>query len=136
MPILRSTGPRPRAAARCRFFEPEMDAQMQERRSLERDLRSALRSKQFELHYQPIVDLKSSRINGCEALIRWRHPDSGAWLRPSQFIPLAEEIGLHRAAWRMGIRQACAVAATWPDALKVAVNLSPASSAAPASSTW
>ena len=106
-----------------RFFEPEMDAQMQERRSLERDLRCALSSKQFELHYQPIVDLKSSRINACEALIRWRHPDRGL-VAPSQFIALAEEIGCIVPLGEWAIREACAVAATWPDALKVAVNLS------------
>jgi diguanylate cyclase (GGDEF)-like protein len=106
-----------------RFFEPEMDAQMQERRSLERGLRCALSSKQFELHYQPIVDLKSNRINACEALIRWRHPDRGL-VAPSHFIALAEEIGCIVPLGEWAIREACAVAATWPDALKVAVNLS------------
>ncbi|HEU0059921.1 MAG TPA: EAL domain-containing protein [Hyphomicrobiaceae bacterium] len=106
-----------------RFFEPEMDAQMQARRSTERDLRLALGAGQFELHYQPIVDLASNCINAFEALIRWRHPEKGL-IAPSQFIALAEEIGCIVALGEWALREACAVAATWPDGLKVAVNLS------------
>jgi predicted signal transduction protein with EAL and GGDEF domain len=106
-----------------RFFEPEMDAQMQARRSMERDLRLALAAGQFELHYQPIVDLASNRINAFEALIRWRHPEKGL-IAPSQFVALAEEIGCIVALGEWALGEACRVAATWPDALKVAVNLS------------
>jgi diguanylate cyclase (GGDEF)-like protein len=107
-----------------RFFEPDMDAQMQARRVLEQDLRKALAGGQFELHYQPVVDLGSHRISGCEALVRWRHPERGI-VSPATFIPLAEEIGLIVPLGEWVIRQACATAARWPGDLKVAVNLSP-----------
>jgi EAL domain-containing protein (putative c-di-GMP-specific phosphodiesterase class I) len=108
-----------------RFFEAEMDAQNQERRTMERDLRSALVAAQFELHYQPIVNLASNEITAFEALIRWRHPEKGL-VPPTTFIPLAEETGFIVALGEWAIRQACATAATWPDDLKVAVNLSAA----------
>src|SRR5262245_9772423 len=108
-----------------RFFEPEMDAQMQERRNMERDLRAALPAGQFELHYQPIVDLGSNTISAFEALIRWRHPDKGL-IPPGLFIGLAEEIGFIVPLGAWVLRKACATAATWPDNPKVAVNLSPA----------
>jgi diguanylate cyclase (GGDEF)-like protein len=108
-----------------RFFEAEMDAQMQERRNMERDLRAALSAGQFELHYQPIVNLESNGISAFEALIRWRHPERGL-IPPGLFIPLAEEIGFIVPLGAWVLRQACATAAAWPDELKVAVNLSPA----------
>jgi diguanylate cyclase (GGDEF)-like protein len=108
-----------------RFFEPEMDAQMQERRSMESDLRLALVEGQFELHYQPVVNLESNEISGFEALIRWHHPEKGL-VPPGTFIPLAEEIGLIVPIGEWVIRQACTTAATWPEDLKIAVNLSPA----------
>src|SRR5262249_6093510 len=104
---------------------PGMDAQVQERRAMEYDMRKALLAGQFELHYQPVVNLQSNKVSGLEALIRWRHPERGL-MSPAQFIPLAEEIGfiVPLAAWV--IRQACAAAARWPDDVKVAVNLSAA----------
>jgi diguanylate cyclase (GGDEF)-like protein len=108
-----------------RFFEPGMDAQMQARRVLERDLREALAHGEFELHYQPIVELASNTISGFEALIRWRHPDKGT-VSPATFIPLAEETGLIVPIGEWAIRQACATAALWPADLRIAVNLSPA----------
>jgi diguanylate cyclase (GGDEF)-like protein len=108
-----------------RFFEPEMDAQMQARRDLEYDLRKALVAGEFELHYQPVVNLESNAITGFEALLRWRHPERGM-LSPGAFIPLAEEIGLIIPLGEWVLRNACATAASWPDDLKVAVNLSPA----------
>jgi diguanylate cyclase (GGDEF)-like protein len=108
-----------------RFFEPEMDAQMQARRELESDLRKALSANEFELHYQPVVDLASNEISGLEALIRWRHPSKGM-VAPNMFIPLAEEIGLIIPLGEWVLRQACATAALWPAQLKIAVNLSPA----------
>jgi EAL domain-containing protein (putative c-di-GMP-specific phosphodiesterase class I) len=107
------------------FFEAAMDAQMQERRSMEVDLRRALAAGQFELYYQPIVSLATNEISGFEALIRWRHPTKGLIL-PSAFIPLAEEIGFIVPLGEWAVRQACATAATWPGHIKVAVNLSPA----------
>jgi diguanylate cyclase (GGDEF)-like protein len=107
-----------------RFFERQMDAHMQERHALERDLRKALIAGQFELYYQPIIDLASNDINGFETLIRWRHPERGL-VPPDKFIPLAEEIGLIIPIGEWVIREACAVAAKWPEDLKIAVNLSP-----------
>jgi diguanylate cyclase (GGDEF)-like protein len=107
-----------------RFFEPDMDAEMQERRVLERDLRQALTAGQFELHYQPIVNLASNEISGFEALIRWRHPDKGL-ISPATFVPFAEETGFIVPLGEWAIRQACATAVTWPGEFKVAVNLSP-----------
>jgi diguanylate cyclase (GGDEF)-like protein len=107
-----------------RFFEQEMDAQMQARRELESDLRKALAGGEFELYYQPVVDLASSAMTGLEALIRWRHPSKGM-ISPETFIPLAEEIGLIVPIGEWALRQACTRAAQWPSHLKIAVNLSP-----------
>jgi diguanylate cyclase (GGDEF)-like protein len=108
-----------------RFFEPAMDLQMQTRRIMERDLRKALPAGEFELYYQPVVNLKSSEISGFEALIRWNHPDKGI-VSPAAFIPLAEEIGFIVPIGEWVVRQACATAAQWPGDLHVAVNISAA----------
>jgi diguanylate cyclase (GGDEF)-like protein/PAS domain S-box-containing protein len=107
-----------------RFFEPAMDARLQERRRLELDLRRALANAEFELYYQPLVDAQSSRIIGFEALLRWNHPDRGL-VSPADFIPLAEEIGLIVPLGEWVLREACREAASWPGRVKVAVNLSP-----------
>ncbi|MGI9381811.1 MAG: putative bifunctional diguanylate cyclase/phosphodiesterase [Methyloligellaceae bacterium] len=107
-----------------RFFEPEMDARMKARRELELDLRKALEAGEFELHYQPLLSLRSKEVSGFEALLRWRHPERGL-IAPLEFIPLAEEIGLIVPLGEWVIRQACAEATNWPDDVKVAVNLSP-----------
>ena len=106
-----------------RFFEPAMDLQMQTRRIMEQDLRKALPAGEFELHYQPVVNLASKEISGFEALIRWNHPSKGM-ISPADFIPLAEEIGFIVPMGEWVIRQACATAAQWPDDLHVAVNIS------------
>ena len=106
-----------------RFFEPVMDLQMQTRRIMEQDLRKALPAGEFELHYQPVVNLASKEISGFEALIRWNHPTKGM-ISPADFIPLAEEIGFIVPMGEWVIRQACATAAQWPDDLHVAVNIS------------
>lgn len=108
-----------------RFFEPEMDARLQARRMLEVELRAALQLQQFELHYQPLMDLRSSAVLGFEALIRWRHPGRGL-VPPLEFIPLAEEIGLIVPIGEWVLREACSEAAAWPDDIVVAVNVSPA----------
>ena len=108
-----------------RFFEPDMDLQMQARRALEQDLRKALTAGEFELHYQPAINLSNDEISGFEALIRWHHPQKGM-VSPAAFIPLAEETGLIVPIGDWVIRQACATAAQWPADLKIAVNLSPA----------
>jgi diguanylate cyclase (GGDEF)-like protein len=107
-----------------RFFGPEMDAQMQARHLMEHDLRNALPAGEFELHYQPVVNLESNEISGVEALIRWRHPEKGI-IPPSAFIPVAEEIGFIVPLGEWVIRQACATAAKWPGDVRIAVNLSP-----------
>ena len=108
-----------------RFFEAEMDARMQARRSLELDLRKALAMHEFELVYQPQMNLETDELVGCEALIRWNHPTRGL-VSPADFIPLAEEIGLIVPIGEWVVRTACAEAARWPEGLSVAVNLSPA----------
>jgi diguanylate cyclase (GGDEF)-like protein len=108
-----------------RFFEPAMDLQMQTRRVMEQELRRALAAGEFELYYQPVVDLASNEIMGFEALIRWNHPKHGV-VAPAAFIPLAEEIGFIIPIGEWVIRQACATAARWPGDLRVAVNISAA----------
>jgi diguanylate cyclase (GGDEF)-like protein len=107
-----------------RYFEHEMDARMKLRRTLEVDLRKALVNNEFELHYQPLVRLADNKISGCEALLRWYHPERGL-VSPTEFIPVAEETGLINAIGEWVLRQACAEAATWPDDVKVAINVSP-----------
>jgi diguanylate cyclase (GGDEF)-like protein len=108
-----------------RFFEPELDRRMHARRNLERDMRSALADGEFELHYQPFVNVKSGEISGFEALLRWHHPQRGL-IMPGEFIPLAEETGLIAPLGEWVLRAACAEAAKWPVDLKIAINLSPA----------
>jgi diguanylate cyclase (GGDEF)-like protein len=108
-----------------RFFEPEMDQLMQERRDLERDMRSSLVNSEFELYYQPFVNLKTNEISGCEALLRWHHPKRGL-ISPADFIPLAEETGLIVPLGEWVLRTACNEAAGWPAQFRIAVNLSPA----------
>ena len=115
----------------CRYFEPAMDAQLQERRRLELDLRRALAEAEFELYYQPQIDTTYHRITGFEALLRWNHSERGV-VSPADFIPLAEEIGLIIPLGEWVIHQACREAAGWPEEVKVAVNLSPAQFKSPA----
>jgi diguanylate cyclase (GGDEF)-like protein/PAS domain S-box-containing protein len=107
-----------------RFFEREMDRQAQKRRDMELDLRRAFANGEFELHYQPLVDLAADRISGFESLLRWRHPEKGM-ISPAEFIPIAEDIGLIVSLGEWVLREACTEAAKWPADIKVAVNLSP-----------
>jgi diguanylate cyclase (GGDEF)-like protein len=106
-----------------RLFKPEMTARAIERMQIERDLRRALANREFELHYQPIVSLADDRIVAVEALARWRHPQRGL-VSPTEFIPIAEEVGLIDALGEWAVRTACAEAATWPNDVRVAVNVS------------
>ena len=108
-----------------RFFERDMDARMQARRALEIDLRRAVAKGEFEVYYQPIVDVKTGMISSCEALVRWRHPQRGM-VAPMEFIPIAEETGLIVPLGEWVLRQACAEAANWPRDVRLAVNVSPA----------
>jgi diguanylate cyclase (GGDEF)-like protein/PAS domain S-box-containing protein len=110
--------------ATYRFFEPEMDAHLQARRTLEIDLREALPKGQFEVFYQSLVNLETGQITGFEALVRWRHPTRGL-VAPGVFIPVAEEMGLITNIGEWVLRQACADAMEWPEQVKLAVNLSP-----------
>ncbi len=108
-----------------RFFERAMDQQMQARHTLERDLRAALHNGEFELYYQPQLNLQRDEISAFEALLRWNHPTRGL-VSPTDFIPLAEETGLIVPIGEWTLRQACSDAAHWPKGMKVAVNLSAA----------
>jgi EAL domain-containing protein (putative c-di-GMP-specific phosphodiesterase class I) len=101
-----------------------MDRQAQIRRDLELDMRHAFARGDFELHYQPLIDLGGDRISGFESLLRWRHPERGM-ISPADFIPVAEDIGLIVGLGEWVLRKACLEAARWPDDIKVAVNLSP-----------
>src|SRR5207302_5076144 len=106
------------------FFESGMDARAQSRRKIEIDLRDAIQNDVLRPHYQPLVDLSSGRITGCEALVRWPHPERGM-VSPGEFIPVAEETGLINALGGSMLRRACMDAALWPDDVRVAVNRSP-----------
>ncbi|KAF0220436.1 MAG: putative signaling [Rhodospirillaceae bacterium] len=110
-----------------RFYAPDMNARMSERLEMESGLRRALEENQLELHYQPKMDLKSGRLVGSEALVRWRHPVNGM-IPPAQFIPLAEECGLIVPIGAWVIATACAQLREWLDAgcpeITVAVNVS------------
>jgi len=107
-----------------RFFEPEMGRQAEIRRSLELDLRKAVANGDFQLYYQPVVNLKARKVTGVEALMRWNHATRG-FVPPIEFIPLAEETGLIVPMGEWALRRACADATQWPDDIRVAVNLSP-----------
>jgi diguanylate cyclase (GGDEF)-like protein len=107
-----------------RMFDPEMDAIVQARRLLERDMRTALAQDGFRLFYQPLVNLQTKKVTAFEALMRWQHPERGM-VPPSDFIPVAEEMGLIVQLGEWALRQACAEATEWPDDICVSVNLSP-----------
>jgi diguanylate cyclase (GGDEF)-like protein/PAS domain S-box-containing protein len=106
------------------YFESGMDARAQARRKIEIELRDAIQRDVLQPHYQPLVDLSTGRITGFEALARWPHPERGM-VSPAEFIPVAEETGLIASLGRLMLRQACHDAASWPDEVRVAVNLSP-----------
>jgi diguanylate cyclase (GGDEF)-like protein len=107
-----------------RFFEPGMDARVKALRALELDLRQAIADGGFELHYQPLVSLANNKVSGCEALLRWRHPARGL-ISPAEFIPVAEETGLINQLGEWVLTTACTEAASWPDHITIAVNVSP-----------
>jgi diguanylate cyclase (GGDEF)-like protein len=106
-----------------RFFEPDMDARLQARVALERDLRQAVRDEAFALAYQPQYNLATDQLCGFEALLRWHHPVRGT-VGPAEFIPLAEDTGLIVPIGAWVLREACAEAVNWPATVKLAVNLS------------
>ena len=105
------------------FFSPLMRTRAEERRALELELRKALLLRQFELHYQPQIDVETRSIIGLEGLLRWRHPNRGLLL-PADFLPLAEELGVLVPIGEWALRTACKEASTWPSEVAVAVNVS------------
>ena len=107
-----------------RFFEPEMDAQIKSRHQLEVDLRQAIADGALDVHYQPCLGLADNRITGCEALVRWRHPERGQ-VSPAEFIPIAEDTGLINQLGEWVLQVACQEATSWPDEIRLAVNVSP-----------
>ncbi|CAN5352817.1 hypothetical protein BH10PSE7_BH10PSE7_24720 [soil metagenome] len=108
-----------------RFFEPEMEERLLARQALKGDLATALLRNELEIHYQPIIDLRTGAVSSFEALLRWRHPLRGM-IAPSEFIPLAEETGLIVPIGDWVVSQACREAVKWPVHIGVAVNVSPA----------
>ncbi len=107
-----------------RFYDTNINDPRVERRALEGALKDAHTNKEFELYYQPILDLETNRTWGCEALVRWKHPAKGM-VSPLQFIPAAEQSGLIAQIGDWILEEACSTAMTWELPLKVAVNLSP-----------
>jgi diguanylate cyclase (GGDEF)-like protein len=105
------------------FFEESLNERAQQRRQVEADLRLALERDEFELVYQPLFDLEHNRICSFEALLRWRHPKRGL-VSPAEFVPVAEDTGLIVPLGAWVIREACLQASSWPDHVRVAVNVS------------
>jgi diguanylate cyclase (GGDEF)-like protein len=116
---------RAKAAGRATyaFFSPDMTLAASERRELEAELRHAISDHELEVHYQPIVDAATMKVTAAEALLRWRHPHRGL-LSPEKFLPIAEESGLIAQIGRWVLETACRQAASWPDHIKLAVNVS------------
>ncbi len=112
------------------FFQHQMYVDAEDYRSLENDVRNALGSDGLKLHYQPIIDARTGRLVGREALLRWSHPVRGP-IPPDQFVPIIEDAGLIHQIGDWVIREACAEAMLWPDDLRIAVNISAAQLAGP-----
>ncbi|MFM5892814.1 MAG: EAL domain-containing protein, partial [Novosphingobium sp.] len=106
------------------FYAADLHSDAEERRHLEQDLRDAIMSGAFEVHYQPVVHTSTERITGFEALLRWNHPKLGP-MSPAKFIPIAEDSGLIAQIGEWVMRQACQDLAKWPESVRVAVNVSP-----------
>jgi len=108
----------------ARYFSSELQSEQEDRVRLESDLRAALASKQFHLVFQPLISARDQKLVGFEALLRWNHPQRGL-VPPNVFIPVAEETGLMTAIGDWVIDEACRAAASWPEPLTVALNISP-----------
>jgi diguanylate cyclase (GGDEF)-like protein len=106
-----------------RMFDPEMDAAVQARSALEREMRNGIVQNHFHVFYQPLVNLHTQKVTTFEALMRWQHPERGL-VSPTEFIPMAEETGLIVRLGEWALRQACSDAMAWPDEISVSVNLS------------
>jgi len=114
----------------CRTFDPRLAQEAEDRVRLETDLADALKGNQFRLLYQPLVDAQTQEVTGFEALLRWQHPERG-FVSPTVFVPVAEEAGLIGDIGEWVVRTACRDAASWPEPITVAVNLSPLQLLAP-----
>lgn len=108
----------------ARYFSSELQSEQEDRARMETDLRGALGSKQFHLVFQPLINARDQKLTGFEALLRWNHPKRGL-VPPNVFIPVAEEIGLMPAIGEWVIDEACRAAASWPESISVAINVSP-----------
>ena len=106
-----------------RMFDPEMEAIVQARTSLEREMRNGIVKNQFRVFYQPLINLQTQRVTAFEALMRWEHPERGM-VSPVEFIPLAEDTGLIVRLGEWAMREACSEAMNWPAEISVSVNLS------------
>jgi diguanylate cyclase (GGDEF)-like protein len=107
-----------------KFYNVSMSKEFNDRRQTEMDLREAIEKNDLQLHYQPIVNLRTKAITGFEALVRWCHPVKGV-VPPASFIPVAEDSGLILPLGEWVLAEACRSATQWPDTVKIAVNLSP-----------
>jgi len=105
-----------------RVFQPKLTEVADRQKSLESELREAISSQQFELHYQPVIDVRMGTVSGVEAFVRWHHPTKGL-VAPDQFLPLAESSGLMQPLCEWILRQACLDAAAWPSNIRIAVNI-------------
>jgi predicted signal transduction protein with EAL and GGDEF domain len=121
---------RAEAHGELRFFEPRLTEHAKRRRQLEADLRGALAHGEFEVHYQAQIGVETRRVEGFEALVRWRNPARGM-VPPNDFIPVAEELGLIGGIGEWVLLQACREAARWPPDIVIAVNASPLQMEAP-----
>jgi len=114
---------------RYHFYVAEMNAEVQARKVIERDLRAALGGEQLEMHYQPLIEIRTGEVVGCEALLRWKHPERG-WVSPADFIPIAERTDIIGPLGRWILHRSCMQGSNWAaeglPPLKIAVNLSPA----------
>ncbi|MDE2561044.1 MAG: EAL domain-containing protein [Sphingomonadales bacterium] len=109
---------------RYHFYAPDLHSDAEDRRKLEDDLRDAVANGHLQLYYQPVVQTATEKITGFEALLRWNHPEHG-FISPERFIPVAEDTGLIMQIGEWALRTACADLATWPENVRVAVNVSP-----------
>ncbi|WP_157573123.1 EAL domain-containing protein [Novosphingobium sp. AAP83] len=109
---------------RHHFYAADLHSDAEERRKMEEDLRDAVTTGGLELYYQPVVQTSTEKITGFEALLRWNHPQQG-WISPADFIPVAEDTGLIAPIGEWALRKACQDLATWPESVRVAVNVSP-----------
>jgi diguanylate cyclase (GGDEF)-like protein len=116
-------GAKAKGAGNYRMFDPEIEAIVQARSALEREMRNGIVQNHFRVFYQPLINLQTQKVTAFEALIRWEHPERGL-VSPDEFIPLAEDTGLIVRLGEWIMREACSEAMSWPAGISVSVNLS------------